>query len=79
MNLLIENKKTILDTHLVPIVEYLCSQKVLFNPHLSKRIKETALDLIYSATEFHKSVWNKNIPALKALIKTICHIVTLPI
>lgn len=50
LNLLTENKKSILDQHLGQIVEYMCSNKVLGNPKLSKKIKEVVIDMIFSAS-----------------------------
>ena len=60
LNLLAENKQTILDGNLTNIIEYLCGNKVLGNQKLSKKVKESVLDLIYTVSEFHKQIFNKN-------------------
>ncbi|EAR86075.2 karyopherin, putative (macronuclear) [Tetrahymena thermophila SB210] len=78
LNLLTENKKSILDQHLGQIVEYMCSNKVLGNPKLSKKIKEVVIDMIFSASQYHKSVFNKNTPLLKKVIESICLIIATP-
>lgn len=59
-------------------MEYLCSNKVLGNPNLNKKIKETVLDMLYSTAEFHKALFNKNQALLKRVVEAICGIISQP-
>lgn len=78
LNLLTENKKSILDTNMSQIVEYMCSAKVLGNAALSKKIKEVVIDMIYSACSYHKTIFNKNSALLKQVIERICAVIATP-
>lgn len=60
------------------IIEYMCSNKVLGNLKLSKKIKEVVIDMIFSASQYHKGVFNKNTPLLKRVIEAICLIIATP-
>lgn len=60
-NYLADSKLTILDSHLTLIVEYICSENLLLNKKLrSSNLREVAMDLIYTITEQHRGVFNKN-------------------
>lgn len=56
----------------------MCSNKVLGNLKLSKKIKEVVIDMIFSASQYHKGVFNKNTPLLKRVIEAICLIIATP-